>query len=385
MLYASRLPTAIRIAALGLLGGMLCSWPLWDAGARPFRFPRLPLMGEPDFAPGTPAHWQAGLLATLVAALVLYPMQRGLLTTVIAGILLFCLLDVNCLQPWVWLYVLIFVVALFSPTSRPDRNPSLSPIAWLLAAVYAWGGIHKLTPYFAEDNFSWFCESFSFTRSFGQYPALGYSVAVLEMSFAAGLLWSRTRRFFRNLVIGFHIVILAALSPWGHDWNAVVLPWNLAMAALVWVAFPTGEDLQILKTGKPPLPTAFVIVLAWLAPALNIFGYWPHTLSWQLYTNTQPEGTFFADQQIHFKTRQGEDLWLEFTKGESTLLLDDWAMRDLRTPIFPSERVFRQMGKYLCGCLSQSDSAGIYILTVHRWNKSAEQVEKIHCRELLKQ
>lgn len=373
------LPT--RIAALALLGGVVCSWPLWDVGERPFQFPLLPLFGEAHFAVPVPMHWQALLLCSLAVALALRPWHRGLLAAVIAYTLLLCLLDLNRLQPWVWLYLLILATAL-------ARQPSLS---LLLAAVYFWSGFHKLTPYFAEDNFAWFCEAFAWSRPLGHYPTLGYAVAVLEMSFAAGLLWEKTQRWFRYLVIVFHGVILVALSPWGLDWNPVVLPWNLAMAALVWVSFseksgpevlfPKGEKGQAIAGRR--LPGYIVLALAWLAPALQIWGLWPHPLAWQLYTNTQSEATFYAEKPMRFHHPEGGVVWPEWIKGEPQLLLDDWAMRDLRVPIFASERTFRQMGRYLCGCLVQPDStAALYILSVNRWDKSAVQDKKIPCREL---
>ena len=136
---------------------------------------------------------------------------------------------------------------------------------------------------------------------------------------------------------------------------------------------------------KCATPQAIILALAWLGPLLNIWGLWPHALSWQLYTNTQPEATFYTEQRMVFQNPNGPDVWPEFTKGEPELFLDDWAMRDLRVPIFASERTFRQMGKYLCSCLPQPDStAALYILSVNRWDKSAKRDEKIPCRDLMK-
>jgi hypothetical protein len=237
----TKMTKTTRIAALALLGGVLCSWPLWDVGERPFRFPLLPLFGEAHFAAPVPMHWQALLLCALAAALALRPRNRGLLMAVIGCTLLLCLLDLNRLQPWVWLYLLILAAALTPHSSPLTPHPS-----FLLAAVYFWSGFHKLTPYFAEDNFAWFCRAFAWSRPLGHYPALGYAVAVLEMSFAAGLLWEKTRHWFRYLVVGFHGVILIALSHWGLDWNPVVLPWNLAMAALAWVSFSEKRGPEVL-------------------------------------------------------------------------------------------------------------------------------------------
>ena len=103
---------AVRIAALALLAGMLCAWPLWDVGERPFQFPLLPLLGSAHFAAPVPGHWQALTLAALAALLAIWPSHRWLLALTLAALALLCLLDLNRLQPWVWLYGLIFVAAL---------------------------------------------------------------------------------------------------------------------------------------------------------------------------------------------------------------------------------------------------------------------------------
>lgn len=383
---------AVRIAALALLAGMLCAWPLWDESARLSHFPLLPLVEGVPFS-GVPAQWQAIFLAASAALLALLPGNRWLLALTAALLLLLCLLDLNRLQPWVWLYLLIFLIAL---QTLNTQHLALSGLRLILAAVYFWAGFHKFTPYFAEDNFSWFCEAFALTKPLGQYPVLGYAVALLEMSFAAGLLWPRTRRWFRALVVGFHVVILVVLSPWGHDWNLVVWPWNLAMAALVWVLFaPTPREAEgsqascstFLKRATPREWAGLVGPLfAWLAPLLGLWGLWPHALSWQLYTNTQPEATFYVETTPRFLTKKSEAIWTANTPDSPTkLFLDDWAMRDLGVPIFASERTFRQVGRFLCNCqFAAPDSAGLYILTVYRWDKSAEQEEKIPCKDLEK-
>ena len=360
---------------------MLCCWPLWDVQARELDFPTLPLFEGWVEVPAYMARFLAVSCALLVSGLIFFPTHKILLGIITALILLLCTLDLNRLQPWVWLYLLIFILALSGGDPASYR--------YLLTAVYFWSGFHKLTPYFAEDNFQWFCSAFSFTEPLGHSPTLGYAIAVFEMSFAAGLIWSRSRQWFKWIVITFHAIILLVLSPIGHDWNGVVFPWNLAMMALVWVSSappePESETHPMALSHRKAGPMT-ILALAWLAPALNIAGLWPHTLSWQLYTNTQSEGTFYVHQQPLFMYKDAEEVWDHFTtpNDPTRLYLDDWAMRSLRVPLFPSERTFRQTAKYLCGCLAQTDSAGLYIFNVNRWDRSAEQMLKIPCVELLK-
>ena len=366
----------ISIAALGFLGGILLSWPLWNEAAR-FWFPLLPVWGGATKPPlwGSFIHCAKPIgLITLLLLTFFFSGKKWLLAALTVWAIGLCCLDINRLQPWVWLYILVFVAVFFG--KKENEISTANALRWLLAGVYFWSGFNKLTPYFAEDNFAWFCGAFAFTKPFGEYPVLGYAVASLEMSFAAGLIWEKTRLYFRWVVVGFHGVVILFLLK--LDWNWVVIPWNVAMAGMVWGLFPENSGSK--PTG---VVQQVIVVVVWLAPVLYFFNLWPHTLSWQLYSNTQPEATFFAEKNTGYANTESEQVWGKYAFDDGTkILLDDWATDELKVPMFATARTFRQVGKYLCPHFV-SDSAGLYILSVHRWDKSAEKMEKIPCRELL--
>ena len=363
------------LAALGLLGGIVLSWPLWFAAARP-TFPLLPIVGAASVASWWWSVVHAGLLLLLLVLVLIFPNQKKLRPALLLWLSILCCLDLNRLQPWIWFYALVIAVWLFGQNEREMRHTW----RWLLAAVYAWSGFHKLTPYFAEENFAWFCEAFPFTRPLAPYPALGYAVALLETSLALGLLWRPTRRISRWLVVGFHAAIILMLSPLGLDWNTVVIPWNIALAGLVWLVFAEADATTFPKNNGLRL----LLALAGVAPLFHFAGGWPDALSWKLYSNTQPEGTFHAPAQALTCTVQEKAMWEENAFDQGTkLLLDDWASREMRVPMVAADRTFRQTALYLCRCTTPADSAGLYILTVRPWNRQGERWQKIPCRVLL--
>ena len=369
------LPKVVGLTTLGLLGGVAWSWPLWYAAART-SFPLLPIAGTAH----TEAAWislcSIGLLLLSLTATIIFSTKKAPIIALLISLILLCCLDLNRLQPWIWLYGLILATVLFGQSITETRDT----LRWLLAAVYAWSGFHKLTPYFAEDNFDWFCSAFAFTQPLAHSPTLGYTVALLEMSLAFGLLWPRTRPVFRWLTAGFHSAIILMISPLGLDWNAVVIPWNITLAGLVWLVYAQPDAAFLPKNTAQRL----VLVLAGMAPLLHLFGSWPDALSWKLYSNTQAEATFYAPAHSFIRTVEAKAFWKKnaFDNG-SKLLLDDWANAELHTPMFANKRSFRQTAFYLCGCTMQPDSAGLYILTVQPWNRKAEQWQKIPCRELM--
>ena len=359
------------LLVLGLLAGMVLSWPLWIPFGR-MGFPMVPLFA-----------WlgQMPVFLTLISIaigisgvfLLLFPAQKGPFLWMTALLFVGFVLDVNTAQPWVWFYCLILIAFYFSAFSN-----DLVPFAGLqivLLGVYGWGGMYKITPYFAVDNLPWFFSAFSWLAPLGKLPALGYALAIGEACFVLGLCWHRTRQFTRVVVVLFHLSICLILSPLGLNWNLVVLPWNLAIAGMVWVLFDSKQPFIL---PKQPLFRIFIGVVC-LGPALNLIGAWPDAFSWKLYSNTQAEATFYNPKG----TAPCADLQAVWTKmafnEQQYLLLDDWSNDALKAPLHSSKQVFWALGRHLCQCEGISDSAGLYLLQVSPWNRAAERMDFYPC------
>ncbi len=366
------------IAALGLAAGIGLSWPLWNTGARS-TFPMFPVWGGYLEKSPVPEPWPVVVLLFSALVVMIRPDEKRSLYALTGLLTALFLLDINRLQPWVWFYLLLFLAAIFGKKGVEIRTEHA--FRYTLAAVYFWGGFNKLTPYFAEDNFPWFCEAFEWTKSAGRYPALGYGIALLEMSFAGGLLWKPARRPFRWIIVAFHGLIILFL--WKLNWNLVVIPWNLAMAAMVGV-LPVFEEKAVSHKAMPGNRLISLgAILAWFTPLLHFFHLWPHTLSWEMYTNTQPEATFYSAKGISPLTVEMDEIWTSLAFDRQTkLLLDDWSAKELHVPMFAAETTFRRAGVYLCRHTANDDSTGIYILTVHPWNRAAEKMVYLPRNEL---
>lgn len=413
--------TVVRLIALALMAHIALSWRLWYAGMER-TFPLLPLWGEAHL----PAElWgstsvavqqisEALLLGVWVLTLVLslvWPNDRRLLLGSMLALLAFVVQDLNRLQPWTYFYWLAWGILFFE-----RKNPAAT-LRLLVAGVYVWGGLHKLTPYFVEDNFPWFCEAFAWTKPLGQYPELGYAVAVGEALLGVGLMWERSRPFIRYLAVGFHAFIVLALSPLGLGWNAVVLPWNVAMAGMVWVlGAPSqtgragiwpGKFGHYEKREKHPTFNVFrarpnkfgrygggslwwmrsrtslvVVGLVWLSPALNLIGWWPEAFSWKMYSNTQPEAGFYVWTEALLPPSR-RSIWEQYAQEETgRLLFDDWAMAELHVPMFNHRHTQRQLALYLCEGIVGACEAGLWRLEVKPWNRNGEHWEETPCSSL---
>lgn len=350
---------AERAVIVGLLLQAALCRPLWVCRAESLA------VGELLYDPVSAA-LSAGWVAS---GLVLLWRPRGVVFAALfwGCLLALIVLNPNRLQPWVWFYALAWLAL------RTGRGPEArTGLGWLLAGVYFWSGLSKCSPWFAEDNWPWFCEAFAWSRPLGQYPALGYAAAGVEALFGPLLLLRRLRPFARPLVVVFHLYIIAALSPLGHDWNAVVIPWNLCMAWLVWRVFSDGA---LMPLPRSPLSVAAQAAGVW-APALYYVGCLPIAFAWAMYSNTQPEAGFYVKN-----LPPKHALWTRYAlEGGKEALFDDFSMALFRTPILQTESNYRATARMFCE--KTPDESGLRVLRVHRFRKARVHVERKPCEEL---
>ncbi len=324
---------------------MALGFPLWGWRA-PGAVPALPVWGGACL-PEAWWGWLPGLLPAVAALLTAVFPDRRQTRILVISLIFSVLFDVNRVQPWVYWYVLVFGgVAWYAD---PQRVP-----AWVLAAVYGWGGLHKITPWFAEDNFPWFCDAFAVTQPLGS-PALGYAAAVLEAMLAPLLLLPQTRRWASAGALLLHSWIILVLSPAGLNWNAVIIPWNVAMMATILYVFIPKNIFY-----APNKPFDWILVV-WLFLSPSFPGL-PRALGWHLYNNTQPEATFVRGETAPACVGDWEALAYD---GGKRLLLDDWAVQSLGVPLFHSHGVFERLRRYLRAC--SADGGDLEILEVDWW------------------
>lgn len=355
-----------RISALALIAQIVLSRPLWSGTDR--TFPQIPFWGAPGLPDSQTGMLLAAISLLVLAVLIWKPSSKPAVVAVLSWFAGMVLLDLNRLQPWLYYYMALWTFSLFDPAEARKGKQ------WTIAAVYVWGGIWKFTPYFAEDNFAWFCEAFRWSSSLGQFPALGYCIAVAEALLGIGLLWPRTRKLAVWFCLTFHGFIVLALSPLGLDWNAVVIPWNLAMMAHIWLLFRYPDAVSFPQH----IPAFALVVWIWLAPVLARAGWSPLAMAWTMYSNTQPEWNIYVDQGLVCDPMK--PIWSAHAYDrKSKLLLDDWAMANLRVPAINSAFAIRKLGKYWCGCVEEKAYSGILCLKVHPFKREQTRVDTISC------
>ena len=246
--------------------GMLTSSPLW-ANSR--SFPLLPLGG---WFPVLQSPWDVCLLSGTIFALVLALRFHQL------GVGFF--LVVRCLgvsgpEPASAVVLSLRRAAFADPVPRTGgaRGLPCGPIrclrlgwvaqiqcSFLSRSLSVSGFTHcGLVARLGCDSALWMC----------------YAIPLLEIFVGVGLWLPRCRRGAIGVACTIHVVALWVLGPSGNDFNAVVWPWNLAMALLVVILFSTQigsrRNFADLASSRPAFAVA---ALFSLLPALSYFGWW---------------------------------------------------------------------------------------------------------------
>lgn len=341
-----RLRWARVVLAVALAAGLLLAPRLFLAGRA---FPRVPVL---DGWPPLAAPLDVALLGALLVALggvALAPRPRwwALAATVLAVVL--ALDDQSRWQPWFYQYV----VMLGALAVARDADDTLATWRAVLVGLYLWSGVQKLNATFMTYLFPWLVEPVAAVLPAPLHWVLlgGWmAVPILEILVALGLLVPRLRNAAVAGAVVIHVVALGLLGPLGHASNAVVWPWNAAMAVLAAILF--WNDRQPARHVVVPRRVgahAVALVLFGILPALSFAGRWDAYLSGALYSGNIKAGAAAVSDEV--VTRLPESARRHVTRnrmGANVLDLYEWSMSDLGVPSYPEDRVFRGVGRDLC-------------------------------------
>jgi hypothetical protein len=299
--------------------------PLWDVVP--------PLSYPVDYA-------LFGLLVALVAGV---GVARGrvvgwLAAGALALAALLVLGDTSRLQPWFYQYSFMLLAICLYGWSRISAADTLNACRLIVVATYFWSGLQKANVSFVETTYPWLVDPLTTRLPDWAGSALlsgAYAVPAVETAIGIGLLTRRFRRLAAIGALSMHAFIMLCVGPWGNDYNTVVWPWNFAMSAFVLILFWRASDepspLTILVPGLN-LSLSFalravVLVLFAFMPLFSFFGLWDSYLSSSLYSGA---------------SKQGYVMEWDGSEWQATRI-GDLAERELNTPAYPEERVFKSV------------------------------------------
>jgi len=328
----------LRISViLGLLAGFALSPRLW----RSSRF--YPLTPVFSFLKPIPAPFDYILFGATLLALVLSALTPRLIPffATLAIVLVVC--DQSRLQPWFYEYFFLLLgVAFASPNA----------CRLMVAATYFWSGAQKLNAGFISDVFPWMLEPFLRHLPHGAQSMvhpLSVAAPFIELWIGIALLGRKFRTPAVVVAIAMHVFILIALSPWGQNYNHVVWPWNIAMAAVVFILFwKTDESARQVLLSKKAFHIAVLVLFA-LAPMLSFFGRWDHYLSAAMYTSNTNHGTIFISDKLFNRLPDGIGEYARVETPElDSIDIAEWSANELNVPPYPEVRIYKSVARKIC-------------------------------------
>jgi hypothetical protein len=222
-----------------------------------------------------------------------------------------------------------------------------------MIGIYLWSGLHKMNPDFINNVFPIFAKGVTGSVP-KEYLGVGYVIPTIEILVAIGLFFRKSRNIAVGLGVITHLSILLWLTPAGGNNNIVILPWNLAMIAFLFLCFFRvkdegpfinwrGRSFEYLK--------AFILLPVFILPAFNIWGFWDYYLSFNLYSGKN-KFLFVAieESELNKLPYDFKNVFLDIPGLEGGRIIDinKWSLQELKVPIPPEERIFRGLGIFFC-------------------------------------
>jgi hypothetical protein len=348
-----RLAAIVRVVAAGMLLCMAFSGSLWLSTRL---YPLTPAFGLVPPFPWPLDALVAAVLAGLLCVVVIRPLAWPPVAAVVVVLAVLFAQDQSRLWPSFFTFFLLFVLA-----AGHDRHGgptaaerTLTGMRFAVAAIYFWGGVHKLTPHFFTEEFPWFIEPLTGMLPIpaGWLPGLGVAAAIFEVTFAIGLFTRRFRRFALWEALAMHAVVFVCIGPIRGHWNDSAWAWSLSMAAVVWVLFhaaaPFDAALMLAGPIKRLAPQAAVAVLVGIMPLLNGVNRWDSALSFNVYTGNQSSAVVVLRPDA--VDSLPPEVAAHVTRGDVSAVLDlnAWSMGEFNAGVYPEGRVFRRLFAQIC-------------------------------------
>jgi len=361
------------VVVIAFLCGILMSPHLWfDLGRS---FPRAPIVSElvlrQDFV------ISIALVATLGLAAIMARARWYLMASVVLTIVL-VFLDQTRLQPWVYQYAIMLALLAFVFL---NQSAVVAANQIVVATLYFWSGLHKLSWSFVHDVAPRLIESTGVYLSPRSLTIAAIVIAICETLIGVGLLLRRTRRVAVVLACVMHAVILVMLIR--SRLNTIVWPWNVAMIAITVILFRRRDQSPFESLRRDYLPKVALLICG-LLPALSFFGWWDLYLSGALYSGKSPLAVMRVGESLSDRLpASAREVTFKTSRGELMLPLFEWSSAELNVPPYPELRVYREIARGLCTLDTTSQTDALIVKGRPALIDGSSEVTVTSCAELL--
>lgn len=275
----------------------------------------------------------SSLFVLTILLVTIVPKPRELIFAAVTAIGVLVLFDINRLQPWVYMYVLMLL-----GFTQLDHKKTLSLVGTIISLTYIWSGIQKMNLSFATDVFPWLLSE--------KLSQLWFVAPILEIGIGICLLIPKVRIVGLIGAIGINLSMLFVLGPLNQNFNTVVWPWNVCLLVASLIVFLKSSDAILLRTWETNIGK-FIIILVGIMPGFNFIGMWDDYLSAQLYAGSTKEGFVFLTPKGLDSVPKSYRPYVTMQKDRTGFDLIEWSSSELNVPIYPEFRVYRALVRKL--------------------------------------
>ena len=250
----------LTLCVLAQIVTVILTWQLWQVRETPLNFP---LLEGPWIS--------CGALMLLSLFYVLFDPRRGAVVHLVV-LTLACIADQYRIQPqFISIAVLIF------GCSSSERK---TVCRWYLIAMWFWAGAHKIfSPEWPMITRSLLEQANLSADRFA--PFIAWLIAFVEISVAI-LALVRPRAGAISCFF-LHVGIVLFMSPFFFDFNASVIPWNLATAVVGCALFWNETQINLATRWQKAFAAVFLVL------PFGFYGGWvDRGLAFVLYSGNMP-------------------------------------------------------------------------------------------------
>lgn len=358
-----------RSIGVALMIQSLISMPIWIGNGG--LFPMVPVFDSflLEISPSVQFFWGIlyfGLLISLILSPRKY-LKKSIITFVFV-FLLMVLQDINRLQVWNYLFIIILLIIFFC--SKFEDSDILIYLRYILGGVYFWSGIHKLNIHYFEV-FQWMTSEIPMLKEWA-LPLFSKVSAFVEIFIGICLIAKYNKKVVFVAVFCLHIFILISLI--SLNWNEVVYAWNIEMVFLVYLSLFIPQDKNHIFTSNI---LYFIIFIIGLFPGLFLWDLIPGCFSFCMYSGREMTGTilFHSKDVTVFPNSLNIPIPDSQRNEPIGIDIDYWCVKINHVPAFADEKIYLKLSKILCKQYSQKNYGGI-ILT--KYPKTSPPIDKIY-------
>ena len=331
--------TLFYIISLFLLAGVLFCLPLW---LNERVYPVIPvieglvLYGKAQWV--LLAIWAASFVSMVIPG----TDSRKTIPVFLLLSLILALQDQIRWQPWLYQYQLMLILYFFYEAKFVSKSNLLDSYRILIAGIYFWSGIHKINTGFTEKILPGFIGF--------EVHEWGYLIAAFEALLGIALFIKPLRNYSLFGIWGMHLLIIYNLVFGNHNFDLVVLPWNIAMMIMSGMLF-WNRDFSIFSFREGFVTKAVVFGLVLILPSLHFFGMWKAYMSFALFSGKETRAFLYVDEDL--KSRFLPETIEKFDQ-ENRIYLQSLSYSELRVPTPTEKEMFIEVFKSFCG-MSDND------------------------------